>query len=285
MADKKTQPKKAGNKKPQEDKPLTGKEIIEKTHKIRPPKTKTLQREIKEAMGNDQDLEVPDIKIDEDPIPEDNMEPTTPKKKAGRPKKGSKPEGNGSPDGVAGEGTGEVRKETGKRPYVKRNEKVPAGGGGWGKIKLEDKLAILTKFEAGVFAKDIAAEYGISQAYVYRILNDPIVMEARVQHKEATIKSTLQMLQENNKTIENITKTYLDLAIDPARIARTNLVGLFTVWGIIVDKQMKMQEMELRAEEYRLRRAELEKGRSENGSLLSEFIEVIKSKDNLPKDD
>ena len=147
-------------------------------------------------------------------------------------------------------------------------------------IQHEDKLQIVQYYEDGMDTDQIAEMYGISKPYVYRILSDPAMKEVRAAKREAVTNSVFEVMEAHAATIESITTKYLELANDDARIAKTSLGGLFTVFGIIIDKQLKLEELRLKREELELRREEAKKPVKNDTGLLADFLEVIKNETN-----
>lgn len=143
-------------------------------------------------------------------------------------------------------------------------------------IEYETKLQIVQDYEDGIPTQDIADKYGIARSYIYRILNEPAMKEVRETKRQAATKSLHDVMQAQAATIESITTKYLNLANDDSRIAKTSLGGLFTVFGIIIDKQLKLEELRLKREELEIRREEAKKASKNDTGLLSDFLEVIK---------
>jgi len=157
---------------------------------------------------------------------------------------------------------------------------IPKRGSKRALIQHEDKLQIVQYYEDGMDTDQIAEMYGISKPYVYRILSDPAMKEVRAAKREAVTNSVFEVMEAHAATIESITTKYLELANDDARIAKTSLGGLFTVFGIIIDKQLKLEELRLKREELELRREEAKKPVKNDTGLLADFLEVIKNETN-----
>lgn len=149
------------------------------------------------------------------------------------------------------------------------------------KIMWEDKIQIAKFYDQGIHVKEIAKEYDTSVGYIYRIVNEPEVMCLRDEWCTRLEFRVQQTLDDNMDKIDKITAGYLKLALDKERVKKTPLVQLFTVWGIIMDKQIKMMEINLKAKEIRLRREELKKGKEDAEGLLAAFTKVVNDKSGL----
>ena len=137
----------------------------------------------------------------------------------------------------------EKNSETPEKHLTAATTPKPKRGSKRALIQHEDKLQIVQYYEDGMDTDQIAEMYGISKPYVYRILSDPTMKEVRAAKREAATNSVFEVMQAHAETIESITTKYLALANDDARIAKTSLGGLFTVFGIIIDKQLKLEEL------------------------------------------
>lgn len=170
--------------------------------------------------------------------------------------------------------------ETPEKHLTAADTPKPKRGSKRALIQHEDKLQIVQYYEDGMDTDQIAEMYGISKPYVYRILSDPAMKEVRAAKREAVTNSVFEVMEAHAATIESITTKYLELANDDARIAKTSLGGLFTVFGIIIDKQLKLEELRLKREELELRREEAKKPVKNDTGLLADFLEVIKNETN-----
>lgn len=170
----------------------------------------------------------------------------------------------------------------------KRKATNPAGGGGMksrsaAKIGFEEKVQIFKQYYMDdIPTEKIAENFGIARSYVYRILSDKQLRQVIEAQRQATIDSMADAMGKNVPKIETILSKYLDLALDDSRIAETALPGLFTVYGIVIDKQMKLEENALKREELEVRRLEAQKAATANTGLLGDFMQIIQDSSSLP---
>lgn len=139
--------------------------------------------------------------------------------------------------------------------------------------------------EEGYTQAQIAEIYGCDNSWVSKMLKKPEVVRLREIYSEQKKASLYRAVYKNLPQIETMTDTYIAEALKPERIEKTALPGLFTVWGIIVDKQLKIQEIELKREELKQRREEAAKAAQSDTGLMGAFIDVMRGLNTLPKDE
>lgn len=151
------------------------------------------------------------------------------------------------------------------------------------KIQFEDKLQIFNDYWVDKMSEtEIAKKWGISQPYVNRILKSQELQDLAKTRQKAAIQSMQDAMMKNTPTINSILEDYLQQATDPERVEKTSLPGLFTTYGIIIDKQLKLEEIALKREELRVRALEAQKAASANQGLIGDFMQVIQSGSTLP---
>lgn len=148
-------------------------------------------------------------------------------------------------------------------------------------IQHETKLEILKEYLAGVNTKDIAEKYGIARSTVYYILEQPEIKSVMKSYKDSQTDMLMQVFKDNNKILKEIFTKYLEAANSDGRINESSLPQLFTVLGIIFDKNIKLEEMNMKREELELKKQEVS-NTTNNEGLLSQFMQVLQNNNKLP---
>lgn len=150
------------------------------------------------------------------------------------------------------------------------------------KITWDDKVDIMNDYLNGISTQEIADNYNISRSYVYAILSNKEMQDAIKATRQSQVDMMLNTMDRNSHVVHEIMEKYLEEAAKDSRIISTPLPQLFTVLSIIVDRQVKLEEMLMRREEIELRRKEVESAVKANSGLLSEFAELLSAANTLP---
>lgn len=168
-------------------------------------------------------------------------------------------------------------------PAPKRGRKPGQPSRNKGKIQWEDKISIFNDYWVDkMSAHEIAEKYNISYPYACRIIKDPELQGLVEVQRKAVIASMEDQMMKNIPKINSILERYLDEALEERRIDMTPLPGLFTVYGITIDKQMKIEELRLKREELRIRELEAQKQAQANTGLIGDFMQIISGANTLP---
>lgn len=152
------------------------------------------------------------------------------------------------------------------------------------KIQFTDKVDIFKLYYIEEMAvSDIAERYGIVDSYVYRILADKSLRKVIEDQNKSAIDHLVDTMQRNVTKIDDIISRYLDEAAKEERIAVTSLPNLFSVYGTIVDKQIRIQETIHKREELAVRKAEAEAAARLNTGLMGDFLQVIQGANSIRK--
>lgn len=206
-----------------------------------------------------------------------NIELQTPKEKEVPENMQEKTEGTAAPDFL---NANEENEESGFAVVGQKKYKK-VGRRKENSVQYETKLEILKEYLAGVNTKDIAEKYGISRQYVYYILEQPEIKKIMKAQQESQTAMLMNVFKQNNKVIEQIFNLYFQEAVNEGRIKESSLPQLFTVLGIVFDKNAKLEELNLKREELELKKQEMS-NQTDTSGLLSQFVQVLNANNKLP---
>ncbi len=136
-----------------------------------------------------------------------------------------------------------------------------------GKSKLTDKekKKIISDYATNNNIRETARMNNISHTTVQRIVNNikDDVCQIITQKQEENTKSTLEYMSEQHETKKELVKNILkamnekSLKVDMF----TNIKDLATAYGIVIDKELKLVELDLKKQELKLKNKEIETGR------------------------
>lgn len=190
-------------------------------------------------------------------------------------------DGNGPPE--ADQAPGPEEKPPHPRPATRNKRGTKALNSPTRKASFDKKIAIFTRYHMdGLEVKEIAKEFDISIPYTYRILADRELKKVVEAQRQAMVDSMADAMGKNVPAIATILKTYIEEAQKDYRIEATPLQGLFSVYGVLVDRQLKLEELALKREEIRVRRMEAEKAAQANTGLITDFMLQLQNANTLP---
>lgn len=180
---------------------------------------------------------------------------------------------------------GEILEEVELEEPVKTKTKRPRGRPKELVILQEDKYEILEKYMKGHSCTLLAEEYDVDKSRIYGILNEPEIRAIYLANVESQSDMLLETFRGQNAKVARMIDSYMDEAINAKRISATSLTGLFTVMGILVDKQVKLEEMQLKREELKLKKEEAERAAKNSEGLIEDFTKILEAANTMPPRD
>lgn len=134
----------------------------------------------------------------------------------------------------------------------------------------KDKKKVMRDYSENQNMSETARINNTTPTTVKRIIEANPQTLKKIEHKkEQNTIDVLNHLESKKNKIKSIVDKYLECADDDSRIKNSSLQTLFTVYGIILDKELKLEEL-------RLKREELEGNNKADTGLIEAFTDVIK---------
>lgn len=132
-----------------------------------------------------------------------------------------------------------------------------------GKSKLTDKekKKIISDYSMNTNIRETARINNISDTTVKRlIVKNSDVLKKVAQKQEENTQSTLEYMKEQHTTKKELVKNILNAMNEKSLKVDmfTNIKDLATAYGIIIDKELKVIELDLKRQELKLKDKEIE---------------------------
>lgn len=138
-----------------------------------------------------------------------------------------------------------------------------------------EKVEIMNLYELGMSATEIAKKFNRNYHHIHSILNEERIKTFRAYRQQAMTTAIIESFSDHIEDFETMLGLYIEESKKPERVSSAQLPQLWSIIGTWIDKHIKMEELQIKKDEYELKKAELS-GKANEDGLLKDLLDVMK---------